>query len=233
MAVILVPGGSGRVARAAPPAQGVSASVGVSASGGAGVSVSEGAGAAKSAAWFELGSVKKVLHVGDSEVGYAAGLCKDMRARFEAQHVEYHSDSWTSAGLKTVVDEDKLDRFLVKYDPDLVLLNLGTNNLGYPNAAPLAPLVKKVVAKIGSRRCVWIGPPHLPSGEKTEANVVRMIAENAAPCRFFDSQALDLSLQPDKIHPDGRGAQRWAANLWPVLFEGKEMPGPFRQIASK
>lgn len=225
----LIPGAAGRVARAAPNAAQAPDPPPVAAA-RAKVEPAKGDAKPASARWYDLSTVKKVLHVGDSEVGYAAGLCKDMRARFEAEHVEYHSDAWTSAGLKTVADEDKLDKYLVKYDPDLVLLNLGTNNLGFPNAAALAPLVKKVAAKMGQRRCVWIGPPHLPSGEKTEAAVVKVLAENSSPCRFFDSQALDLSLQPDKIHPDGRGAQRWAANLWPVLFEGKEMPGPFRPL---
>jgi lysophospholipase L1-like esterase len=181
---------------------------------------------------LDLSGVKVVLHVGDSEVGYAAGLSKEMRAKFEARGIEYHDDAWTSARLETVLSEKKLEKLVKAYKPDLLLLNLGTNNLAYPNAKALAPAAAKVAARVASLvpRCVWIGPPHLPPAEKTEGAVVEVLAANASPCRFVDSQAFELSYQPDNIHPDGRGAARWANNLWEILVDGRDPPsGPFRK----
>lgn len=178
---------------------------------------------------IDLSKVKVALHVGDSEVGYASGLCVPLGKKLRDRGVEFHTDSWTSAGLQTVANENKLERLVSAFKPDLLLLNLGTNNLGYPNADALAEIARTVAKKASKvAQCVWIGPPHLPSGDKTEAKVVRMLTENAAPCIYFDSQSLDLPLQPDKIHPDGTGAARWADNLWTVLVDGKDPVGPFR-----
>lgn len=178
---------------------------------------------------IDLSKVKVALQVGDSEVGYASGLCVPLGQKFRARGVEFHNDSWTSAGLQTVASGDKLEKLVAMFKPDLLLLNLGTNNLGYPNAEALADLARAVAKKASQvSQCVWIGPPHLPSADKTEARVVKVLAENAAPCMYFDSQTLDLPLQPDKIHADGVGAARWATNLWSVLVDGGEPPGPFR-----
>ncbi len=178
---------------------------------------------------IDLSKVKVALHVGDSEVGYASGLCVPLGQSLRARGIEFHTDSWTSAGLQTVASGDKLDKLVGAFKPDLLLLNLGTNNLGYPNADALAELTRAVAKKASKvSQCVWIGPPHLPSGDKTEARVVKVLAENAAPCMYFDSQALDLPLQADKIHPDGTGAARWEKNLWAVLVDGTDPPGPFR-----
>ncbi len=178
---------------------------------------------------IDFSKVKVALHVGDSTVGYASGLCIPLGQKLRSRGVEFHTDSWTSAGLQTVASGDKLEKMIAAFKPDLLLLNLGTNNLGYPNADALADLARAVAKKASQvSQCVWIGPPHLPSSDKTEARVVKVLAENAAPCIYFDSQTLDLPLQPDKIHPDGVGAARWATNLWAVLADGAEPPGPFR-----
>jgi lysophospholipase L1-like esterase len=154
-------------------------------------------------------------------------LCKDLGARFKAAGIVYTSESWTSEGLRDASSDGKIEKALA-FKPDLVLLNLGTNNLASPSPHVLAPLVESIAKKLSKQPCIWIGPPHLPSAAKLEAAVVKVIAEHSAPCRFFDSQSLALSLQPDNIHPDGRGAQVWAQNLWNVLVLGKDLVGPFR-----
>lgn len=177
---------------------------------------------------IDLSKVHSVVHIGDSEVGYAAGLCKDLGARFKAQGIAYWSESWTSEGLKNADSDGKIEKALAAHKADLVLLNLGTNNLASPSPQALAPLVSSVAKKLAGHPCIWIGPPHLPSAGKLEEPVVKVIAANSAPCHFYDSLALSLDLQPDKIHPNGKGAQVWAENLWNVLVLQKPAPGPFR-----
>src|SRR5262249_41858632 len=149
--------------------------------------------------------------------GYASGLCKDLGARFKAQGIAYWSESWTSEGLKNASSDGKIEKALGAHKADLVLLNLGTNNLASPSPQVLGPLVESIVKKISGQPCIWIGPPHLPSAGKLENPVVKVIADHAAPCRFFDSLPFELALQPDNIHPNGKGAQVWAENLWSVL----------------
>jgi lysophospholipase L1-like esterase len=180
------------------------------------------------ASTIDLSKVHSVLHIGDSEVGYASGLCKDLGARFKAQSIAYYSESWTSEGLKNADTDGKIEKALAAHKADLVLLNLGTNNLASPSPQVLGPLVASIAKKLAGQRCIWIGPPHLPSAGKLEEPVVKVIAAHAAPCHFYDSLALALQLQPDNIHPNGKGAQVWAENLWNVLVLQKPAPGPFR-----
>ncbi len=179
---------------------------------------------------IDLTQVHSVLHIGDSEVGYASGLCKDLGARFKAQGISYWSESWTSEGLKSADNDGKIEKALGAHKADLVLLNLGTNNLASPSPHVLGPLVQSIAKKLSGQPCIWIGPPHLPSAGKLEEPVVKVIAAHAAPCRFFDSLALALPLQPDNIHPNGKGAQVWAENMWSVLVLQKAPPGPFRTL---
>ena len=52
---------------------------------------------------IDLSKVHSVLHIGDSEVGYASGLCKDLGARFKA--VTLPGDRITVGGEVTARDE--------------------------------------------------------------------------------------------------------------------------------
>jgi lysophospholipase L1-like esterase len=173
---------------------------------------------------------KVVLHVGDSMVGYGHGLSRALKRRFEAMGIEYHWDSWTSANIPTVDpaerkrtgDRDRseqLDRLIDAFHPDLVLLNLGTNNLAIPRADAYAPGIRSIAAHIakGGRDCLWIGP--LRPKWKYNADMFRVLADNAAPCQYFDSSHVDAPLQSDDIHPTDPGGEKWAAALWSYLGE--------------
>ncbi len=160
---------------------------------------------------------KVVLHIGDSMVGYGHGLSLAMKKRYQAAGIEYHWDAWTSAQVQTI-DRAKMDHLLAAFKPDLVLFNLGTNNLTVPHPEALAGGIKALAAHLAEqgRTCVWIAPirpkwtfnPHLY--DVLEANV--------APCKYFDAgPQLDPPLQTDHIHPTDPGGEQWAAPLWDFL----------------
>jgi acyl-CoA thioesterase-1 len=153
---------------------------------------------------------KVVLHTGDSTVGGGHGLAKALKARFEAEGARYVSDTVNRASLLSYEVVDHIGTSIAKYQPDLVLVNLGTNEVFVPAPESLEPRIHAIVKRIGARDCVWIGPPTW-NGDK---GIVDVLRENAAPCRFFDSSNLDLDRIKDGIHPTDKGGEEWAGKFW-------------------
>ncbi len=171
---------------------------------------------------------KVVLHLGDSEVGFGGGLTKALRRRFEAHHITFVSNSLTAAGLQSYDAEPRVRGLVKSANPDLVILNLGTNNLTVPHPEGLIGNIKSLVKKVSTGRdCVWVGPPHLPAGAKRESAMDDVLRENVAPCRYFESMHLKLALQKDHIHPTDRGGEVWADQLFRFIVFDEPPRGPF------
>jgi acyl-CoA thioesterase-1 len=181
------------------------------------------------------GRYKTVLHLGDSEVGFGGGLTKALQRRFEARGIRFFSNSLTSAGIQSYEREERLPRMVKLYKPELVLLNLGTNNLSVPHPDVLAASIRNIAKKISTdgRECIWIGPPHLRAAAKSEAAMTKVIEENVAPCKYFDSSQLELQMQSDRIHPTDRGGDLWADQVWRFIVVGDEPSGPFRDAGAR
>lgn len=173
---------------------------------------------------------KVVLHVGDSMVGYGHGLSRALKRRFDAMGIEYHWDAWTSANIPTVDakerkhtgDRDRsaqLDRLIAMFHPDLVILNLGTNNLAIPRPEAYAEGIRSIAAHIteGGRDCLWVGP--LRPKWKHNPDMFKVLEDNAAPCKYFDSSPIHPPLQSDDIHPTDPGGEQWASAIWSYLGE--------------
>jgi lysophospholipase L1-like esterase len=173
---------------------------------------------------------KVVLHIGDSMVGYGHGLSRALKRRFEAMGIEYHWDAWTSANIPTVDpaerkrtgDRDRsaqLDRLIATYHPDLILINLGTNNLAIPRPEAYAAGIRSIAAHLaqGGRDCLWIGP--LRPKWKYNPDMFDVLKSNVAPCQYFDSSSVHASLQSDDIHPTDPGGEVWAKAVWSYLGE--------------
>ena len=165
-----------------------------------------------------------VLHIGDSMVGYGHGLSLAMKKRFQTEGVEYHWDAWTSAQVQTL-DKNKMNRLLAAYKPDLVLFNLGTNNLSVPHPEALANGIHAIAERLAEdgRTCVWIAP--IRPKWKYNPKVYDVLRENVAPCKYFDAGDIDPPLQSDHIHPTDTGGEQWATPLWTYLEAGLLSPG--------
>ena len=157
-------------------------------------------------------SYKSVLHVGDSTVGYTLGLTLELSKMFRAMNVRYESRTITSAGLRSFAKSNVLADLVKEREPDLVIIQLGTNNVAVPHPETYREDVKAIVAQAGGRACYWIGPISLDG--KPEHGIRTMLRDAAAPCTFFDSYDLKLARQEDGIHPTQPAAKKWADAFW-------------------
>ena len=75
--------------------------------------------------------------------------------------------------------------------------------------------IKKIVRHVGDKPCYWIGPPMW----RKDTGVVKLLEENVAPCRFFNSSPLKLERRKDGYHPNKKGAEDWAEAVLAFIRE--------------
>lgn len=99
---------------------------------------------------------------------------------------------------------------MIQEKPDLVVIALGGNELAMTTPDIRAPKVKELVKLVAGKPCVWVLPPLW--GDKKDNGLLKVIKENSAPCRLYDSNVLspDLPRGSDKIHPTFEGQAKWA-----------------------
>ena len=150
-----------------------------------------------------------VLHVGDSFAG-ALGIALNKRLKEAGVRgvLRYRTASY----IVEWAHQDDLETYLSQYQPDLVLVSLGANELEIAEPERRIPAIKKIVAKIGDRPCVWVGVPLWSDKHNGLMDIVR---DNAAPCRFMDSAALfpDMPRGHDNIHPTMQAREDWAGKV--------------------
>lgn len=171
-----------------------------------------------------LHTYRRVLHIGDSMVGFKFGLTRALGARFEGDGAKFFSIPVTSAGIQSFEKNTDLDEAIKKTHPDLVLLTLGANNATSPQPQYLIPAIKRVVKKafVGAsprRRCYWIGPP---LWKPDTVGFIDVLAKSTEPCKFFDSSKLVLERMNDGIHPTNKGGEVWADAVYRYLVEEME-----------
>ena|GEM_PF-6241363 len=109
---------------------------------------------------------------------------------------------------------------LMRQQPELVILVLGTNNGTAPkNARRFARLlVRRILATPSVKRVVWIGPPALrgPDYLARNINVALSTIDRAS---FIDSRPFnaDKPLPRSHEHFGPRKARRWASWVWTRL----------------
>lgn len=155
-----------------------------------------------------------VLHIGDSFAlaGFAQGLKPHMKALRTRYEVRSETSSYTNGWAA------KLEKIVADTQPDLVIINLGANEVANTDPPAHAPAVRKIVRAIGDRPCVWVAPPLW----RKDTGITEVIRENSAPCRFYDSTALvkkPIPRQGDRIHPNEEGGAIWADAFWSWLNE--------------
>ncbi len=171
----------------------------------------------------------KVLHVGDSFAG-ALGLplSKDLEAA-GVRSILKHTDS---SYLTTWAWDKNLQDYLWKYNPDLVIVTLGANELAIAEPEQRERTVKKIVATIGERPCVWVAIP-LWNGKQN--GLMDVIERSVSPCVFMDTnQLIDVANMPrisDGIHPTSEARVEWAEFVFHWLKDhrvGGEKPWMIR-----
>jgi len=152
--------------------------------------------------------------VGDS---FAGALGLPLAAIFEQAGVRSVLKHTDASYLTDWAWDGNLQKYIWKYNPDLVIVTLGANELEIVQPELREKTVKKIVATIGNIPCVWIAIP-LWAGPKN--GLLEVIKQNAAPCVYMDTNALlDVSSMPriqDGIHPTAAAREAWASDvdLW-------------------
>ncbi len=158
-------------------------------------------------------SGKTALHVGDSMVGIHGGLTRALEARFAEEGARFVSDCKVSESIVSFDKSRRLRDLLAKHDPDIVIITLGMNDAAVPFPQSMAKNVRRIAERVGTRECYWIGPPTSKADTWTQ-NLVDVLRDNAAPCKFFDSSKLTLQRGGDGIHPTDKGGATWAEGFW-------------------
>jgi lysophospholipase L1-like esterase len=117
---------------------------------------------------------------------------------------QWSQDSWLDGWL---------DETLASFQPNLILVSLGTNDEATspgavdreaPNFAALLDKLHATGAEI-----VWIGHPTLPFPTQGISDMIR-----ANVPYYFESEKLDIPRSPDHLHPNAAGYAGWAGAIW-------------------
>lgn len=160
-----------------------------------------------------------VLHIGDSFA--VSGFSQALRPRLSALGVRY--DVRAEQSSFTTTWAGKMPRIIADTQPDLVIINLGANEVQNTDPSTHASHVRRIVQAIGDRPCVWISPPLW----RKDTGITAVIREHSAPCRFFDTDTLvttPIPRQSDRIHPNEAGGAIWAEAFWSWLSEQRAPP---------
>lgn len=179
-----------------------------------------------------------VLVFGDSlSSGYGIDVDQSWTAllqkRLEAQGYEHRVVNASISGETTEGGAARIDDALERFEPELVILELGGNDglRGFPPARikeNLRTVIEKTratgagVVLLGIR----IPPNYGPRYTQAFENVYRQLAnELGVPWIefFMDRVALDEDLmQDDRIHPNEKAQGVLLDNAWPAIREGLE-----------
>lgn len=109
---------------------------------------------------------------------------------------------------------------MYRYDPEVVLISLGSNELFDPNPERRAKAIQQIVSETRDRPCLWIGPP----AWKKDKGFLRVLEDNVGRCQYFDSAGLKLDRMADGRHPSWTGSYDWAVAVWKVLGGTQKIP---------
>jgi hypothetical protein len=169
----------------------------------------------------ELPRGTRILQVGDS---FADALGKELGKLLKESGLRTTIETKTPSYIGDWAFGPTLPKMLARFDPDLVLVTLGANELEIPEPAQRVGPIQRLVKLLGERPCVWILPPLW----KQDTGVMQIIKDNARPCQVLDSSALvpDLPRGPDHIHPSTQGRLIWATAVLDWLKQARDPAGP-------
>jgi hypothetical protein len=168
----------------------------------------------------ELPKGTRVLQVGDS---FAAALGVELGKLLKASGVRSSMETKTPSYIGDWAFGPELRKALADYNPDLVLITLGANEVEIPVPEQRVGPVQRLVKTLGQRPCVWILPPLW----KPDTGVMQVIKDHAKPCQVLDSSTLvpDLPRGRDHIHPSTEGRALWAKAVFDWLKQARDPEG--------
>jgi lysophospholipase L1-like esterase len=150
---------------------------------------------------------KTALLVGDS---MAEGIGWTMREKVENAGGRLVVIPWFSSTTAGWASEGRLKAEIARYNPDLIFIALGSNEIFLSRPEIQAPQIKQLVTQISNRPAYWIGPPSW----KPDKGIVRVIQDNFIPNRFYNSNDLKVPRRKDGAHPTIEGYATWTDLIW-------------------
>lgn len=175
--------------------------------------------------------IKKILLIGDSMTGW---LGMRLQAYGEVNGFEVATVYQDGSTVQKWATTDRLRQTLEEYDPDLVFVSLGGNNLFESNPQRnLNDHVNKILNTIGDRPYIWIGPTSWQTRQGGEI-LVEWLKEKHGEGNFFDSFDLKIErLSRSNVHPTKKGSIYWMEQfldwIWnetDLNFKSLDSPGP-------
>lgn len=170
----------------------------------------------------------RVLLIGDS---LAVGMAPHFSALAKEAGVDFKSLAIVGTRIDQWAASADLKILLASFQPDLILVSLGTND-SFMQGSAIIEQQKAQLEKLlgvltqwsrssdyglGPEYVVWIGPPTLPN--PPSPGISQMVQDGAGSALapryyYFHSERLQLPRGPDGIHPIVRGYAGWAGAIW-------------------
>lgn len=150
---------------------------------------------------------KTVLLTGDS---MAEGIGWSFKKKVEDAGGHLIVQPVYSSTTVTWQEEGRLRQYIERYNPDIIFIALGSNEIFTTDLETRAKAVRGISADIGKRPAYWIGPPSW----KPDKGIVRVIEENFIPGHFYNSNSLVVPRRKDGAHPTVEGYQTWNELIW-------------------
>lgn len=149
-----------------------------------------------------------MLQIGDSFAGALGIPLGRLLEERGVRSVLKHKDS---SYLTDWAWDEELQKHIWRYNPDLIVVTLGANELGIAEPEQRERTVRKIVSIIADRPCLWVA---IPLWNGRQNGLMEIIEKSSSPCIFYDTNRLiDVEHMPrihDGIHPTTAAREAWA-----------------------
>jgi hypothetical protein len=154
----------------------------------------------------------KILLFGDS---LAVGLKAPLAARAKASGYGFFAEG--VVGSRADQWEEKINSILLREQPSLILVSLGTNDAVASGEERLSAIrrLSQILSAYGATR-VWIAPPSLPPKFDDAPVRTAILASNE---NVIDARAMRFERASDGIHATPKGYEDWGGQIWASLVQ--------------
>jgi len=145
-----------------------------------------------------------ILLTGDSMVG--SGIAIGLKKFSEYNQHKITAVSFESTTTIHWSKTKKLDSLIQVYQPTLVILSLGSNELFTKNIVAHQPYIEDIIKQAGDTKFIWVGPPNW----QEDTGINDLLKNTVGEDKFFLSKDLELSRLSDGVHINRKGSLVWA-----------------------
>lgn len=147
-----------------------------------------------------------ILLCGDSMAG---GLSEPFENLAEFHNYTFYKYIWGASTTAAWSATGKLKRLIDKYNPTIVILVLGSNELMTKSLSTLKVYVSNVIKQAKDVNLVWIGPPNWKEDNGFNETLKNILGAG----QYFDSENLMLDRVDDGKHLTQKGYYAWADSV--------------------